>query len=94
MVDRGDYDDDHPAQVHLLVEVSSSSLRYDRGTKATLYAQCGVPQYWIVNVVDKTIEVYETPVAGRYTSLFTRRRGETVAIRAFGLELDVDAIVR
>ena len=61
------YVDDHPTQAFLLVEVASSSLRKDRGVKRDLYAENGVPEYWIVNVADRVVEVYRTPVDGRYT---------------------------
>src|SRR5688572_29364106 len=41
---------DHPAHATLLIEVAASSLRFDRGTKAALYARAGVPEYWVVDV--------------------------------------------
>ncbi len=54
------------ADVALLVEVSESTLRQDRGQKRTAYARAGIPVYWIVNLVDRQVEVYTRPVkAGR-----------------------------
>jgi Uma2 family endonuclease len=47
----------------LVVEVSDSSLNYDRGTKASLYAAGGIADYWIVNLVQRQLEVYRNPVA-------------------------------
>lgn len=47
--------------VRLLVEVSDSSLRYDRITKARLYARDGIAEYWIVNVPEETVEVHTEP---------------------------------
>jgi len=45
---------DHPRQdAWLVIEVSDSSLAQDREVKAHLYAEVGVPEYWIVNVVDR-----------------------------------------
>ncbi len=47
--------------IRLLVEVSYSSLRYDRITKARLYALAGIAEYWIVNVEEETVEVHTEP---------------------------------
>jgi Uma2 family endonuclease len=53
----------HPApeNMGLVVEVSDTSLAFDRGTKRRLYARNGVAQYWIVNLVDRRVEVYTDP---------------------------------
>ena len=53
-----DYRDDHPSRPALLVEVADTSLAFDREHKASLYARARVPEYWIVNVVDRVLEVY------------------------------------
>lgn len=58
-----DYLEHKPTQAHLVIEVSDSSLRYDRGAKGSLYAKAGIPEYWIVNLRTATLEVYRTPVA-------------------------------
>jgi len=51
----------HPSTVALVVEVADSSLRLDRRFKTALYAEAGLPEYWIVNLVDRTLEVYRFP---------------------------------
>ncbi|MBK7584855.1 MAG: Uma2 family endonuclease [Myxococcales bacterium] len=61
------WSDRHPDQAFLLVEVAESSLAYDRRVKARVYALSGVPEYWVVDVVGKQVEVFEAPVAGSYT---------------------------
>ncbi|MEM9461314.1 MAG: Uma2 family endonuclease [Myxococcota bacterium] len=48
-----------PSEVGLVVEVAESSLETDRREKARLYARAGIPRYWIVNLVDRCLEVYE-----------------------------------
>jgi Uma2 family endonuclease len=63
---RGDetvYRDHHPgpAEIGLLVEVSNSSLTVDRDDKGRIYARAGIPVYWVVNLVDKVIEVFTQP---------------------------------
>lgn len=50
-----------PDDTALVVEVSASSLHYDRGDKARVYARAGIPVYWVVNVIDKQIEVFTQP---------------------------------
>lgn len=51
----------HIAHPDLLVEVSHTSLRYDRGIKASLYARAGIQEYWIVNVKNRQLEVHRDP---------------------------------
>jgi Uma2 family endonuclease len=53
---------DHPTSALLVVEVSETTLTYDRGRKGSLYAASGIADYWIVNLVDRQLEVYRDPV--------------------------------
>jgi Uma2 family endonuclease len=66
-----------------LIEVADSSLSVDRGIKAGLYAESGVPEYWVVNVRDGIVEVHTKIVAGSYTRVQPFRRGDTIQLRAF-----------
>lgn len=50
-----------PADAALVIEVSASSLYRDRTDKARIYARAAIPVYWVVNVIDKVIEVYTQP---------------------------------
>ncbi|HEX4052917.1 MAG TPA: Uma2 family endonuclease [Tepidisphaeraceae bacterium] len=59
----------HPASALLVVEVSDTSLEFDQKGKASLYARAGIKDYWIVNLTDRTVEVYRDPVPDE-TSLF------------------------
>jgi len=52
---RADYRESHPARPALAVEVADSSLAFDREHKGSLYARAGVPDYWIVNLVDRLL---------------------------------------
>jgi Uma2 family endonuclease len=74
-----------PGDIAVVVEVSDSSLTYDRTTKQRLYASAGIPIYWIVNLVDNQIEVYEEPQAsqGKYARPLEYKKEQTVT-----LELD------
>ena len=66
--------------VLLLVEVSESSLKFDRGAKLALYAEAGIPEYWIVNLVDKVIEVYADPEGRDYRVSRKAQAGETLLL--------------
>lgn len=52
---------DHPSLVDLVIEVSDSSLSYDRIRKAAAYARAGIPEYWIVNLPQRRLEVHRQP---------------------------------
>jgi Uma2 family endonuclease len=56
------------AEVLLIIEVADSSLAYDRGEKADMYAVAGIVDYWVVNVRDRSIEVFRQPEAGHYAA--------------------------
>jgi len=56
-----DYVAGHPAGALLVVEIADSSLTYDRQQKAGLYARTGITDYWIVNLVDRKIEIHHAP---------------------------------
>ena len=58
-----DYRHAHPAQPALIIEVAETSLRFDRTEKGSLYARAGIVDYWIVNLVDRVVEVYRDPGA-------------------------------
>jgi Uma2 family endonuclease len=61
----GDYTDylaEHPQRPVLVVEVADSSLAFDRRRKGSLYARGGIQDYWIVNLVDRVLEVYRDAV--------------------------------
>lgn len=79
-----DYLTRHPTTALLVVEVAVSSLPQDRLTKAAIYAAAGVPEYWIVNLRDRALEILREP--DRRLRLYAHRRtataDETVALTA------------
>lgn len=79
----GDYTSGHPEQALLVIEVSESSLGQDRGVKQRIYARSGVADYWIVNLVDRVIEVYREPQGERYAVLQRFGAGGNVTLLAF-----------
>jgi Uma2 family endonuclease len=80
-----DYTTGHPARPVLVVEVSLSRLTFDREHKGSLYARAGLTDYWILNLVDRILEIYRAPVPAaaarfgwRYSSV-DRLSGEATA---------------
>ena len=56
-----DYAKAHPTTAVLIVEVSDTTITFDRGPKSALYAKAGIPEYWIVNLIDMVLEVHRDP---------------------------------
>jgi len=84
---------DHPAHALLLIEVSVSSLRFDRGIKASIYARAGVPAYFIVDVEGRSLEAHTAPESGRYAEVTTYRGAERVSVPGFpDVTLSVDEL--
>jgi Uma2 family endonuclease len=71
---------DHPESALLVIEVAVSSLRYDRNAKGPVYARWGIPEYWIVDVDGRAVEVHTDPdrVGARYRSIVRLTERETL----------------
>jgi Uma2 family endonuclease len=69
--------------VPLVIEVSDTSLQYDRTVKLRLYARAGIPEYWIADVNTDTVEVYRSPSGERYANRQVLAHGESIAPLAF-----------
>lgn len=77
-----DYADRHPgpSDLMLVIEVADSSVSTDRSTKQRLYATAGVAQYWLVNLPESQVEVYEQPdsTTGKYVRQTIYESGQAV----------------
>lgn len=67
-----------PEDIFLLIEISNTTLAYDQGTKLSLYAEVGIPEVWIRNLQDDTLEVYREPKRNKYGVHLTFLEGEDV----------------
>ncbi|MCV3216231.1 Uma2 family endonuclease [Plectonema radiosum NIES-515] len=69
-IDPLDYADHHPtpSEVYLIIEVADSSLKFDCETKAKAYAQAGIADYWVIDVVDRQLYVFGEPNEEGYQS--------------------------
>jgi Uma2 family endonuclease len=79
-----DYVQHHPAPGHirLLIEVSDTSLTFDRTTKQRIYAAADIALYWIINLAEGQVEVYREPLPGegRYAVRTDFRPGQSVQL--------------
>jgi Uma2 family endonuclease len=85
-----DYRYAHPSRPELTIEVADSSLAFDRQHKGSLYARGGIQDYWIVNLVDRVLEVYRDPAPDAaavygwgYRSVISLTRADVVIPLAF-----------
>jgi Uma2 family endonuclease len=61
--DPRDYVNEHPRTALLVVEIADSTLEKDRTHRSPIYARAGIQEYWIVNLVERCLEVYREPVS-------------------------------
>jgi Uma2 family endonuclease len=57
---------EHPSRALLVVEVAMSSLRFDRTTKAAVYARAGIPYYWVIDAEHRAVNAYAEPTEDGY----------------------------
>ena len=67
----------------LVIEVAETSLAYDRSTKLRLYAEAGIPEYWVVDCTAETVEVHRGPTADGYRDVSLVAGAATVTPQAF-----------
>lgn len=58
---RREYRDSHPTTAVLVIEIADATLQFDRAEKASMYAAAGIRDYWVLNLVDRVLEVYRDP---------------------------------
>lgn len=93
VVPRRSYRGGHPDVAHLVVEVAGSSLAKDRGPKARIYAAAGIPEYWIVNLEDRQVEIHRDIRDGEYTRIDILREGHRAqALHFADVAIDVGDI--
>ena len=79
------YESGHPkpSDVLLLIEVSDTTIDYDRNRKLSAYARAGIPEVWIVSRPDRRIEAYTNPSEGAYSNVRNAGPTETIAPQSF-----------
>jgi len=78
-----DYKDAHPRTAVLVVEVADATLAFDRERRARLYARAGIQDYWVLNLVERQLEVHRTPTTSgqspRYQDIRTITASQSIA---------------
>lgn len=82
----------HAEDVYLVVEVSDSTLVYDRIVKVPLYARAGIPEVWIIDTTASLIEQYRSPQDGSYQSVNVWRKGDIIPT-TLGVEIEAERIL-
>ena len=83
-----------PEETILIVEVSDSTLKYDRDTKLSLYAEAEIPEVWIINLKNNIIEVHQKPSNGIYQLAQIYKSGEAAKSAVLSnLEIEVNKIL-
>ena len=94
VVAREDHGQEHPTKAFLVIEVADASLQQDRRTKAEMYAAASIPDYWVVNLVDRLVEVHRDIVRGSYSRITPYGPGQTLRLEEFpDVEVAVDYIL-
>jgi Uma2 family endonuclease len=83
----------HAEDVLIVIEVADTSAGYDREVKLPLYAEGGIPEYWLVNLENNEIEVYRHPTGNSYKFRELLRSGDTLQSKTIELAIPVEKIV-
>ena len=68
-----------PQDIAMVIEVSDSTLSFDLGTKAALYARAGIPDYWVLDVNKRRLFVHRKPIGSSYSSVVVYHGNECIA---------------
>ncbi len=84
-IDENEYENTHPTpeDIFLILEISDSTLGYDRRAKSLAYSKAGIRQYLLLNLQEQTIEDYREPSADGFQSKQTYRAGQDFNLAAF-----------
>lgn len=70
-----------PGDILLAIEIADSSLTFDRTVKARVYAQAGIPEYWLADLKTNVLWRYERPEGDAYREVDRHQRGQSIAPR-------------
>lgn len=94
-LDEDYYEFRHPGSddIYLVIEVADSTLQKDRTIKSAIYAAANISHYWIINLNDNQVEVYESPNDGKYTSIKIYQSGQVLNVPHFNETVSVDQLL-
>jgi Uma2 family endonuclease len=82
----------YPSEVGLVVEVANTSLQRDTLDKTRVYAADAIPEYWVVDVANRRVEVYSAPAGGAYTAHRTLAPGDALPLTLGGVPAGILAV--
>jgi len=82
-----------PQDIFLVIEVSDTTLTYDKEIKLPLYATAGIPEFWLINIEKSEIEVHRSPATDNYTTITIHRAGDSIALPSASDRLDVGTLL-
>lgn len=93
--DPRDYRDSIPESALLVIEVADTTLRFDRTTKARIYANANIMEYWIINLTNEQVEIHRQPVMNSgYVERKIAKRGEQITpLCVPGITIQVDDLL-
>jgi Uma2 family endonuclease len=85
----------HPGHddIYLVIEVSDTTLAYDKEIKLPLYASAGIRELWIINIEKNEIEVHRSPATDVYKTISINRSGDKISLQAFDLSFDAGVLL-
>ena len=72
-----------PNDIFLIIEVADTTLRLDTTTKATLYAEGGITDYWVIDLISEVVHVHRDPIDGQYRTITMARKDDEVSPLAY-----------
>jgi len=83
-----------PADVFLVVEVSDTTMRYDREVKVPLYARHGVPEVWLVDLAKRRVHFFRSPTDGKFADVSSSAEPGIMAVAALpGVAIDLSDVL-
>ena len=79
--------------IHLIIEVADTTFTYDTKVKLPLYAESGIPEYWVIDLNKKQVHVYWDALGNSYQKSKVYRSGELIKAQGIELEMEVGQIV-
>lgn len=83
----------HGKDIHLIIEVADTTFTYDTKVKLPLYAESGIPEYWVIDLNKKQVHTFWEVQQNTYQQSQVYRSGDTIKAQNIELELAVAAIV-
>jgi len=77
-----------PADVLVIIEVASCSRKFDKEWKAPLYASCSIPEYWIIDIESRALEVYTSPLGKNYSNQQVFNPGDSISLLGRNIEVN------